>query len=233
MLNIHKKAGETMDQLVCRVKKEHLINKLGYTARLDPMAKGIVPFVTNGLCSDIGKHLGSGKTYQVKIILGIQTDSDDPLGLITGTTIIDEEILSHTRKSIINYLNLINGTSFRQKYHHYSTKMMNHRRHKNTNVIDNHQVSVFDYEILGEGINNYGLWSAKIITQINSIDPTKNFRQRKTIEQWNNFLTDKLFYIKLKIKVSSGFFIRQLVRDISNHIGIPLMCYNINRVCVD
>lgn len=233
MINVYKKAGETMDQLVERVKKEYGITKLGYTARLDPMAKGIVPFVTDNLCSNIKDHLGSGKTYQVKIIMGIQTDSDDPLGLITDKKIINEDIFSDTWKAIINYLNLINNTNFRQKFHHYSTKMMNHRRQKSTNVINDHEVSVYDYEILGEGVFNYESWNKKIIGYIKTIDPAKNFRQEMTIKQWQNLKTDKLFYIKLKIKVSSGFFIRQLIRDMSDDIGVPLMCYNINRVSLN
>lgn len=233
MINIYKKAGETMDQLVERAKKEHGITKLGYTARLDPMAKGIVPFVTNNLCSNIKEHFGSSKTYQVKIIVGIQTDSDDPLGLITDKKIIDKVIYQDTQKSIINYLNLINNTSFKQKFHYYSTKMMNHRRLKSTNVVNNHDVSIYDYEIIGEGTFNYESWNKKIIGYINSIDPTKNFRQENTIKQWQNLKIDKLFYIKLKIKVSSGFFIRQLIRDMSDNIGVPLMCYNINRVSLN
>ena len=233
MINVYKKPGETMDQLVERVKKEYKITKLGYTARLDPMAKGIVPFVTDNLCSNIKEHFGSNKTYQVKIIMGIQTDSDDPLGLITDRKIINKDIFSDTQKAIINYLNLINNTNFRQKFHHYSTKMMNHRRQKSTNVVNDHEVSVYDYEILGEDAFDYESWKKKIIKYINSIDPAKNFRQEMTIKQWQNLKIDKLFYTKLKIKVSSGFFIRQLIRDMSDNIGIPLMCYNINRVSLN
>ena len=234
MIHVYKKSGETMDQLVDRVKKEYNISKLAYTARLDPMAKGIVPFVTNNLCSNIKDYLSSAKTYQVKIIMGIQTDSDDPLGLITNTHfIINEDIIKDTTKSIIDYLNLINNKFFRQKFHHYSTKMMNHRRHKNTGIINDHDVSVYNYEILGEDSFDYGLWSKKIIKYINSIDQKKNFRQDITIEQWEKLKIDIVFYIKLKIKVSSGFFIRQLIRDMSNNIGFPLMCYNINRISID
>ena len=110
---------------------------------------------------------------------------------------------------------------------------MNHRRLKSTNVIDDHEVSVYDYEILGEGVFNYESWNKKIIGYIKTIDPAKNFRQEMTIKQWQNLKIDKLFYIKLKIKVSSGFFIRQLIRDMSDNIGVPLMCYNINRVSLN
>ena len=232
MINAYKKSGETMDQFVSRVKKENSIKKLAYTARLDPMARGIVPFLVEDECANIKNHLGSNKTYQVKIIYGIQTDSDDPLGIITNKIDISKDSAMYITKSIINYLNLINNTTFKQKYHHFSTKMLNHRRQKSINVIDSHDVSLYDYGILGEGIINYNQWSNKIIKQIKSIDPTKNFRQESTIAQWDALEIKELYYMKLSFNVSSGFFIRQLIRDISDNIGIPLMTYNINRVSV-
>ena len=43
----------------------------------------------------------------------------------------------------------------------------------------------------------------------------------------------KLEYIKLQLHVGSGFFVRQHIRDISDKIGIPLMCYDINRISID
>jgi len=232
MINAYKKSGETMDQFVSRVKTENSIKKLAYTARLDPMAKGIVPFLVEEECANIKNHLGSGKTYQVKIIYGIQTDSDDPLGIITNKIDISDDSTLDIAKSIINYLNLINNTTFKQKYHHFSTKMLNHRRQQSINVIDSHDVSLYDYRLLGEGIINYNQWTNKIIKQIKSINPKRNFRQEPTIKQWDALEIKKLYYMKLSLDVSSGFFIRQLIRDMSDKIGIPLMSYNINRVSV-
>ncbi len=232
MINAYKKSGETMDQFVSRVKAENSIKKLAYTARLDPMAKGIVPFLIDEECSNIKNHLGSGKTYQVKIIIGIQTDSDDPLGIITKKLDIKSDLALDVSKSIINYLNLINNTTFKQKYHHFSTKMLNHRRRQSINVIDSHDVSLYDYKLLKEDILDYEIWSEKIIKQIKLIDSKRNFRQEPTIKQWDALEIKKLYYMKFSLNVSSGFFIRQLIRDMSDNIGIPLMSYNINRISI-
>lgn len=233
MLTVRKNPGETMAQLVERIKKEEGIAKLAYTARLDPMAKGIVPFIIGSNCSNITNHLGSGKTYQVKIIYGIQTDSDDPLGIITNKMDITKDYILDITKSIINYLNLINNTTFKQKYHHFSTKMLNHRRQKSIGVIDNHNVSLHNYVVLGEDIIDYKHWVKKIINQINLIDPKRNFRQEPTIKQWEELDIKELNYMKLSLTVSSGFFVRQLIRDMSDAIGIPLMAYSINRTGIN
>jgi tRNA U55 pseudouridine synthase TruB len=233
MLYEYKKPGETMDQFIKRVKEKHTLKKVAYTARLDPMAKGIVPIAINDECSKIKELFNTKKTYQVKIIYGIQTDSDDPLGIIQNQKKITGEKLTIIKKSIIDYLNLINSSSFDQKYHYFSTKMLNHRRNKQTDVIDYHKVDLFDYNVLKEGSFDFKTWLIKITNQINSIDKTKNFRQEQTIKQWNNLDLIKLHYLKISLNVSSGFFVRQLINDISKNINIPLMCYSINRVSID
>lgn len=222
-----------MEQFIKRIKETYSVKKLAYTARLDPMAKGYVPILVNDECLKVKEHLNSKKTYQVKIIYGLQTDSDDPLGIITTKIDITKDNYSLITKYITDYLNLISDTSFFQKYHFFSTKMLNHRRLKSLNVKDYHSVNLYNYTIIKEGIYDYELWKNKVIEKINSIDNTKNFRQEQTINQWNELDLVNLHYIKISLSVSSGFFVRQLIRDISDNIGIPLMCYNINRVSID
>jgi tRNA pseudouridine(55) synthase len=233
MLLEGKIPGETMEQFIKRIKKIHSISKLAYTARLDPMAKGYVPILVGEECIKIKEYLNSKKTYQVKIIYGLQTDSDDPLGLLTAKIDITKDICSLILKYITDYLNLISDTSFFQKYHFFSTKMLNHRRLKSSDVKDYHTVNLYNYSVIKEGIYDYKIWKNKVIEKINSIDNTKNFRQEQTIKQWNEMDLDSLYYIKISLSVSSGFFVRQLIRDMSDSIGIPLMCYNINRISID
>lgn len=233
MLLEGKISGETMNQFIKRIKETYLIKKLAYTARLDPMAKGYVPILVDDECLKVKEHLNSKKTYEVKIIYGLQTDSDDPLGIITNKLDITKDNLLIITKYISDYLNLISNTSFFQKYHYFSTKMLNHRRLKSSDVKDYHNVNLYNYSIIKEGTYDYELWKNKVIQKINSIDNTKNFRQEQTIKQWNEMDLETLYYIKISLSVSSGFFVRQLIRDISDSIGIPLMCYNINRILID
>ena len=231
MLLEYKKAGETMDQFIKNIKKKYLIKKLAYTARLDPMAKGVVPIAINDECKRIETLFNTEKTYQVKIILGIKTDSDDALGIIQNNIEISKTRIEIIKELIINYLH-INKKSFQQKYHYFSTKMLNHRKQKTEAISETHLVSLNDYKIIKEGEYKYNIWLEKIINQINNIDITKNFRQKEIIEQWKSLIIEDLHYIKFEFNVSSGFFIRQLINDISISIGIPLMCYSINRISV-
>lgn len=231
MLLEYKKAGETMDQFIKEIKNKYKIKKLAYTARLDPMAKGIVPLAIDDECKKIDALFNTEKTYQVKIILGIKTDSDDVLGLIQKNVEITETNKEIIKKSILDYLSC-NEKSFFQKYHYFSTKMLNHRKQKTTAKSETHLVSLTNYKLIKEGKYEYNTWVQKIIKQINNIDTTKNFRQKEIIEQWKSLILEDLHYIKFEFSVSSGFFIRQLISDISTSIGIPLMCYSINRISV-
>jgi tRNA pseudouridine(55) synthase len=233
MITPTKKSGETMGNFVSRVKATYSLSKLAYTARLDPMAKGVVPFLIGSQCLKISQSLNSNKTYQVKIIIGIQTDTDDPLGIISSIKEYDLALEELIKQSICNYLDLLDSTTFKQKYHHYSTKMMNHRRRGVIVDDSTHLVSVLGHKIIKESKYSFDDFKSKVIKKINLIDKSNNFRQDVIVDQWEKMHLETLSYIKLEISVSSGFFIRQLIRDMSESIGFPLMCYNINRVSID
>jgi tRNA U55 pseudouridine synthase TruB len=73
-------------------------------------------------------------------------------------------------------------------------------------------------------------WKESIINQIKTIDKKCDFNQEYIIKQWEQLdKFDKLYAISIKLDVSSGFYVRQFVRDLSNMIGIPLLTYDINR----
>jgi tRNA pseudouridine(55) synthase len=232
MLLLTKHAGETMDQFIVRIRKEIKCNKIAYIGRLDPMARGIVPIlVGKEECKTIEKHLNSNKIYQFKIIIGFKTDSDDPLGIITKQHLIYtkddiDNIISNIKKYIEEH-----KKTFFQKYHYFSTKMINHRLRNNFDEM-NHEVYVIDGEIISHKLKKYNKLITKIIKQIKSIDQCKDFRQEETITQWNNIIIDNIDCIKIKLHVSSGFFIRQFVNDISIYLNIPMMCYDINRLSI-
>ena len=69
-----------------------------------------------------------------------------------------------------------------------------------------------------------------------------NFRQKEIIQQYRTLIEQvheqnkireedmKVLCIKYKIKVSSGFYVRQFICDLKTEIGFPLLVYDINRV---
>ena len=95
----------------------------------------------------------------------------------------------------------------------------------------------FKQEILDEYANQIDV--DKIfgnLENIKTIDQTKNFRQDEIILQWEQFVSNisdishTIQYIDVELNVSSGFFVRQFIRDIMEETNIPLLCYDIHRV---
>lgn len=226
----YKEPGITMNQFIINVSKKINNKKIAYTARLDPMARGMVPILIGDECKKINSHLKTNKTYKVKVIKGIQTDSDDPLGII-------QKIEDNKTIDLTNFI-IDKPITFNQQYHYFSTKELNHRRQKllnNKEILQNnsHEITIFSCKVLSNSKINFTDFKNKIINQINNIDKNKNFRQEEIINQWNKLNLDCLEYIELELNVSSGFFVRQFIRDISNKLNYPLMCFDIHRTEIE
>ncbi len=243
---VYKNEGITMNQLLEEIKKDLtnrkiVYNKLAFTARLDPMALGYVPILIDEECKTLETAIKKNKKYNVKVIIGLQTDSDDVLGIL-------EKIHFDT-----NYKNILERKVFQikkdtpqnieQKYHYYSTKQLISRK-KNDIKRYTHQVTLHDINIVNENKIKTSDFIKHITSKINTIDKSKDFRQKEICNIWENLKIIKLLevtgkntqqvpeyieYIELELDVSSGFFIRQFVRDLSDELNIPLLCFQITR----
>ncbi len=235
---IYKEPGYTMNQIIMPLKNEN--NKICFAGRLDPMARGKVLLLYNDECKNINQYKNLKKTYKFEIIMGIQTDSDDPLGIIDMNIIdnINNENYSNIYNQIYNDIKSNIGIiTFCQKFHHYSSKCINGKPlwyYKKNNIsiaLPTHIVSIIDYEIDDIKSYEFNEWKNQIINQIKTIDNTCNFNQEFIINQWNNINTLKFIYsVPITLSVSSGFYVRQFVRDLSDKIKIPLMTFDINRI---
>jgi len=224
----YKDSGLTMNQFLIDLKDKFNFEKIAYTARLDPMARGIVPILINDECLKIKQSLGYDKTYKVRVFLGLQTDSDDSLGILENILDYDFSNFIENHKKEFE----LNNYSYNQKFHYFSTKSMKHRKQKDFSE-KYHNITIYSSKILYIGKINYNYWKNENRNIILKIDNTKNFRQNEILDQWDNLKLEELNYIDLELKVSSGFFVRQFIRDISTKINFPLMCYDINRVSVE
>jgi tRNA U55 pseudouridine synthase TruB len=253
MLEYYKEPGITPLEFINNIKKHYPDTKICYTARLDPMARGIIPVLFGEECKNMHNYTNLSKTYEVKVMIGYKTDSDDVLGILEpqvsyinnldSNTISSHEFINKYKSYFeIEIKNEITNNTITQKYHYFSTKALL-ARSKNkdvdtihTNTEYSHSVKLFTSKIIESGELDFKEWINECITIIDKVDKTKDFRQKKIIEQWTKYLQydiKNIQYIKLQLHVGSGFFVRQYIHDISDKIGIPLMCYDIHRVSID
>lgn len=235
---LDKPNGLTSKDFADKIKEKNKLKKICFCGRLDPMARGKMLLLGNEMCKNMNNYLKSDKIYQFEIILGLQTDSDDPLGIIQNT-ILDFDV-EETVKKIKNYI--INfQEDFSQDFHKYSSIMINgkpswlHVIENNKNIIiPKHNVKIFQKKIIKIKERILSDFINEIINVILKVNKKHNFRQEEIVKQWKefNFYEKKLTSIMIELEVSSGFYIRQFIRDMSNKIGIPLMVYDINRTSI-
>ena len=198
------------------------------------MARGKVLVLMDDECKKMPQYNNSKKTYYFEIILNIKTDSDDPLGIIEEVKFEEsKDIIKKLEKELDKYKN--GCKPFLQKFHNYSSKCVDGQPlwyYKKYNIpVKNqyHNVQLYSLKFSNNNEYNYSKWKDLIISQINTIAKTTNFNQEQIIKQWNSLTFDKLISIPVEVDVSSGFYIRQFVRDLSDKINHPLLTFDINR----
>jgi len=240
MLEFYKEAGLTPLEFINNIKKQFPDTKICYTARLDPMARGVVPILFGEECKNMHNYTNLSKTYEVKIIIGYKTDSDDAMGILENI-LPDNILLNLTSSDFISqyrdYFKIENEITINQKYHYFSTKAISFRN-KDSSKNFYHNVKLFNSKLINNnGELDFTEWVNDCCIIIDKVDKNKNFRQKEIIDQWKSLIlfdnTKKIQYITLQLHVGSGFFVRQYIRDISDKIGIPLMCYDIHRISID
>ncbi len=231
-----KEAGNTMIQTMDKFKKEYNINnKVCYCGRLDPMARGLVLLLVGDECKKMDDYLSTIKEYEFEILFGLSTDTDDVLGIFENINEYNENDVNYYYEQIKDYIKI---GSFEQKFHNYSSKRVNgiplwqHHNSNNNTSINNitHMVNIYNIEYKDIKKYNFNEWRDNIIETINKIDKKNDFRQDIIINNYNNINNFNYVYsLPIKITVSSGFYVRQLVADIKNSLNITVLTFDINR----
>ena len=239
---LSKKIGETPNEMINNYIKNYNKNntyqiKKGCTiGKLDPMASGVSICLFDNQCKNMKDYLDKEKIYEFKIIFGIQSDSDDTLGLITNGEEIQNINIETIQKEILNFIG-----QYKQKYHKYSSICVSNKNNErnplwkwtkenrlNEIQIPEKDVNVKLLEFLELKKYNFNILKKIIIGNIRKVNG--DFRQEEIIQRWKDITHIKNINVaKFKIHCSSGFYVRQLVNDLCNKLGIYGTTYNINR----
>jgi len=85
VLTVDKPAGMTSHDVVDRIRRAARMRRVGHTGTLDPMATGVLPLCL-GRATKIAQFLlAEDKEYEVEMLLGRVTDSQDITGRVVET----------------------------------------------------------------------------------------------------------------------------------------------------
>jgi tRNA pseudouridine(55) synthase len=233
---VYKNLGETPAEAVLRFKKEKPefdFLPVTYAGRLDPMAEGLLLLLSGEEVKNKEKFLDLPKTYEAEILWGFHTDTLDILGIVS-----DEHNNFPEEEDIKKYLSKTKGL-FEQTYPLYSSRpvlgksLFQWAREGKENEIQipKHGVEVFQSSFLGRR----NIFGDKLLNEIISKISLVNgdFRQKVIMEKWREVLKGKekeVFVIdKISLKVSSGFYVRQFVYDMSLEFGLSGLTFHIKR----
>ncbi|NCN03900.1 MAG: hypothetical protein GW942_02400 [Candidatus Pacebacteria bacterium] len=218
--------------------------KATHTGTLDPMAEGVMVILSGDDRFKKQELSDVKKTYQFEILWGINTDSLDLLGLITGYNLESVERKLTEIENLDRYLNKFLG-EIKQKLPKFSAKRVKGESAfdfaKRGEEMEDHfrDIEIFETKVISLNKINIVLLKENIINRVNKVNG--EFRQKEVILGWKRFFKDiatenkkigkeQIFYIsKCEVTASKRTYVRAIVRDLAEEIGIPATTFSIFR----
>ncbi len=194
-LLIDKPSGMTSHDVVDQIRKLTGERKVGHAGTLDPFATGLLILGVGPATKRLGELVGLDKEYEATFILGARSDTDDPEGPIvpnkTGRKLTRDEIESAMQK----YLGEIEQIPPKFAAIKVKGKKLYEAARAGEEIERKpRSVRIDEFKLLYVGKNHY------------TFDPTGSK---------NNYLN-----LKVRIKCSSGTYIRALARDLGDELGV-------------
>ena len=211
---VYKPIGMTPKEIVDIILKKTGVKKGCFVGRLDPIAFGAQHILLDEKCKLANKLYERNKTYRFKIIFGLETSSLDLL----GEPVIFKHETIYSSYRVSNKHGLVNPLWWWAK----------------NDRIDEIEIpkikkELYEYNLgLLDTIRFCDLQKTSI-NRIDSINRSNDFNQDYLINSWQNleYINEFFQILEIYVKVSSGFYIRQLVADIGKYLNIKTTTFEI------
>lgn len=236
MILLNKPIGLTPYQAIQKFKElnpTYQSSKISPAGRLDPMADGLMLLLVDDENKNQAQHLLLPKTYRTTMLLGVQTDTYDLLGLPLNTsdnfnqTKLDQAIKNHQGK-------------ITQPYPPYSAVQVEGKPlyyWARTGQLNTIKIPSKDRDVYSiEQVNNSKLSNKELRdTWLPKIDLVHGeFRQKAIKAAWQELLKTPRQYstVELEIACSSGTYVRGLVDSIAQQASTHAIALSITRTAI-
>jgi tRNA pseudouridine55 synthase len=232
---LYKQRGETLTVLLERFRTEHDLvvdTKLTYAGRLDPMAEGLVLVLAGEDRFQKDVLLGLEKTYIVEVVLGIGSDTHDPLGIVTEPVMGDiaKEEITATIEQMHSITEL--------PYPMYSSVPVDgkplfvHARAGNNVEAPMKRVQIKQVTHMTTETSSVRELADAVVKDIQKVQG--DFRQAEIIQRWKEVASrygdQVLPAVTLSITASSGTYMRSLAVWMGERLGVPALALSIKRL---
>ena len=242
VLTVNKPIGMTPLQMIEMVRWQHLElreEKMAYAGRLDPMAEGLLLILIGEECLNRTMYERMDKEYEFEILLGIETDTYDTLGLVEKS---DPDISRSIDKKVDDtFISQFTGTFF-QQYPPYSSARVNGKAlywyaregKLDTIEIPGKEVTVISLEKKSSTILTSFVLQQIVYQRITKV--TGEFRQTQILHRWLEYFEkyQEIEYpvISFKVICSSGTYVRSICHEMGKKLGTSALAYSIKRTRV-
>ncbi len=240
LLQVQKRAGETLAALLLRLRGEYGIPAdvpMTYAGRLDPMAEGLMIVLVGDACHDKEMYMSRSKTYEFEVLLGVSTDTQDMLGVVTDTAFGKEVSLEQVQKAIQTL-----NTKTLWQYPAYSSRTVNGvplfvsaRKGSLPTELPTKEGKILSSQIREIGtvvLSDVVDQKLPIIRLV-----VGDFRQEEIIQSWKKMIKEKgneeVQIISCIATVTSGVYIRTIASELGKLLGIPALAYSIERTGIE
>jgi len=211
--NVFKPIGLRSTQVVGRVRRATGFRRVGHCGTLDPLAWGVLP-IALGRATRLSRYvLDMRKTYEVVVIFGVETDSNDlegkPIGLLQASPSIE---------AVHDLLPEFVGTIEQRPPDFSAVRVDGVRAYREARAgrrpkLRSKRVDVFALDLVAAGR-----------VAVSVIDGRLRFMEgRGTIDA---------LVVGLRIECSSGTYVRALARDLGDVLGCGAAVFGLIRTSV-
>ena len=230
-----------MDEL--RIARPELAEvSLTYAGRLDPMASGTLLVLVGDECKNREKYLGLDKEYKFEVLLGIETDTGDILGMPKVAVLAHSY---HEAEIHTAVLSLIGSHSLPSPS--YSSRTVAGKplfKYAHGGELAAVTIPTADMKVHDITLNSIRSLSHKalmqsIVRRIERFDPVidpsrpeSDFRKDTIIAEWkalHDAMHGTSIIISCTAHVSSGTYIRTLSSLLARHLGTVGLAHRIHR----
>jgi tRNA pseudouridine(55) synthase len=238
MFTLNKPVGKTPLEVLEEFRANNVEYKdsiLSYAGRLDPMASGELLILVDDENKSRRIYEKHNKEYEVDILFGVSTDTQDLMGLLQQDTI---DLTNFNLDAAVNIIPSFVGSQ-EQMLPLYSSYRVNGKPlfwHARGGTVLQSSCPSKLINIISLTIKDiYSIDKVAISKAISVIANVKgDFRQDAVIERWNKLIESMssecmLPVIKLKIVCSGGTYMRMLAYNIGQKLSTPSLALHIHR----
>lgn len=242
ILKLYKNLGETSLECIERFRAEHSEYRempMTYLGRLDPMAEGLL-LVLAGNTRDKKKYLDWDKAYEFEVLWGVETDTYDVLGLVTGTGPMPQKLDFKMQKLLENI-----QKKKVQEYPPYSSRTVGGKalhawaREGKIDEIDipTRAIRIFSIEHTNTRLVKASDLLAEIEARVALVKG--DFRQEGIPLRWRETIAlnerdhiHEYLISGFRASVASGTYIRSLAHEMGELLDTAALAYSIKRTRV-